>query len=132
MNELEKIVNEWSDALEAKDWNRASAAINSMWLLFHVMITPITNPELKELNYFKVPVTMDNGGKYLLSFTHVDGPKIKFDEQNQASVPFKRDNLLDEDKELSTEELIAQGVCPCGSSDKECQKACSITGCPMA
>lgn len=36
-------------------------------------------PENKELNYVKVPVTTPEGGNYLISILHIDGPKVNLE-----------------------------------------------------
>lgn len=92
--ELERMFEDWAKATEAQDWEKASAALNCIWMLFHMMITPITNPELKELTFFKVPITMGNGGKYVLALTHVEGPKIRFDEDNVALTDVKKQERI--------------------------------------
>lgn len=89
-SEMERMFEDWNKAVLEQNWERASAAMNCIWMQFHMMITPITNPDLKELNYFKAPVTMGNGGKYMLSLTHVDGPKIKFGEDQVVMVDTKK------------------------------------------
>lgn len=48
------------------------------------------DPQYKELTYIKVPLTTPDGGNYLISILHIDGPKINL--QNLAKV-------ADEDKE---------------------------------
>lgn len=40
--------------------------------------TKDTPYNVEELNFIKTPVEMPNGGKYLLTFCHVEGPKIPF------------------------------------------------------
>lgn len=42
------------------------------------------NPEVKELDYVKVPVSTPEGGIYLVSILHVEGPKLNL--QNLAKV----------------------------------------------
>lgn len=48
----------------------------------------------KELTLNKVPITLENGGIYLLSLIHVDGPKINLDEIRKGAVlqPDKKEN----------------------------------------
>ena len=41
---------------------------------------------LKEINFFKTPITTTEGGVYLLSLLHVDGPKIKVTEKKESQV----------------------------------------------
>jgi hypothetical protein len=82
MTELEKATELWATALDEGNIEKASAAMNSMWVLFQVAITPSLNPDLKEINYIKAPVFTGNGGTYVLSLTHVTGPKINVNDDN--------------------------------------------------
>lgn len=50
------------------------------------LLTLLTYTDLKELNYSKTSIKLDNGGVYLLSFLHVQGPKIEFTEQRGVDV----------------------------------------------
>lgn len=74
--ELDRLVQEWAQALQEDNIQKASVAMNALWVMFQVMATACTS-ELKELTYLKTPFKFDNGGKYMLTFTHVDGPKIQ-------------------------------------------------------
>lgn len=38
----------------------------------------------KELHYVKMPLELENGGLYLVSILHVDGPKFNFDTYRQV------------------------------------------------
>ena len=63
-------------------------AMNNATLEFLKMIvvgTEILEPQLKELNYWKIPVETEGGGKYLLSFTHVEGPKIPLNQKKDKA-----------------------------------------------
>lgn len=42
-------------------------------------------PEVKELTYVKVPLVTPNGGTYLVSILHVDGPKIDLQALEKAA-----------------------------------------------
>jgi hypothetical protein len=43
------------------------------------------DPENKDLAYVKVPVTTPDGGTYLVSILHVDGPKINLENLAKAA-----------------------------------------------
>jgi hypothetical protein len=43
------------------------------------------NPENKELTYVKVPITTPDGGTYLVSILHIDGPKINLTNLAKAA-----------------------------------------------
>ncbi len=43
----------------------------------HVLGLLSHDPENKELSYVKVPVQTPDGGLYLVSILHVDGPKVQ-------------------------------------------------------
>lgn len=88
--EFERLFKEFHEALDDENAEKASAAMNSMWVLFHMLLTPMTSPELKELNFFKAPIDFADGGKYLLQFTHVSGPKIRFDKNTNGYQDVKK------------------------------------------
>lgn len=75
-SELERMFGEFQKAMEENDISKASIAMNAIWVLFQVFATSATS-DLKELTYLKTPFSFDNGGKYLLTLIHVDGPKIQ-------------------------------------------------------
>ena len=82
MNALEQIeyFNKQLDAaIEDNDIQKISSILTKMWLITQIVFTQITSPELKELNFLKTPIDIGKG-KYLLSFMHVDGEKIKLRE----------------------------------------------------
>lgn len=56
------------------------------FLQLKIMESSLLSPDLKELTFFKISVKMDNGGIYLLSFMHVDGPKIPLKKETQQEV----------------------------------------------
>jgi hypothetical protein len=95
MKELERMLDEWTASIEAQDWNKASSCMNSIWMIFHILATANTRPDLKELNFFKVPVTTNEGGQYLLSLVHVDGPKIQLQDGStiSAEIPTKNESV---------------------------------------
>ena len=78
--EMSRILEEWSKAIEANNIEKASSAMNCLWMVFQMYVVKKSHPDLKEINYIKAPVTFANGGKYLLSLNHVDGPKIQMDD----------------------------------------------------
>lgn len=53
--------------------------------VFLANLLPLIGAEgaMPELNFWKTTVHMPNGGTYLMSFAHVDGPKYTF--KNDAS-----------------------------------------------
>jgi hypothetical protein len=73
---LGKLLEVFLSAIESEDMNRASMAMNSMWLSFHIAHVQKTS-DLQELTYIKAPAIFSNGGTYNLSLVHVDGPKIQ-------------------------------------------------------
>lgn len=77
--ELGRLFKEFEEACIQNNWPRASNAMNALWVMFQIMTTSQMT-ELKELTYLKTPFMFDNGGHYLLTFIHVDGPKIKLKE----------------------------------------------------
>jgi len=79
MNQLEKLFEDWNEALVAKDLDKASSIMNVIWVTFQTFVVNNLRPDLKEINYIKAPLTVDNGGKYLLSLIHVDGQKIQLE-----------------------------------------------------
>lgn len=42
------------------------------------------DPEINEVNYIKAGIVMPNGGNYLLSLLHIDGPKLSMDSMRKA------------------------------------------------
>ncbi len=52
--------------------------------------------EIKELNYLKTAVVTPDGGTYLISILHVDGPKIDMEKYRGLQV---KDEDKDEDRE---------------------------------
>lgn len=43
------------------------------------------DPDQKELSYVKVPVMTPNGGTYLISILHIDGPKVDLTKLAEAA-----------------------------------------------
>ena len=78
-SELDRLFKELEEAFKNDNVIQASNVMNGLWVMFQIYTTATTT-ELKELTYLKTPFTFDNGGKYLLTFTHVDGPKIQLKE----------------------------------------------------
>lgn len=56
-------------------------ALNAVFKEFFTAIVAILleDKSQKEVNYVKVPITMPNGGNYLISILHIDGPKMDLD-----------------------------------------------------
>jgi hypothetical protein len=48
--------------------------------------------ETQELNYVKVPVVTPEGGTYLVSILHVDGPKVNLLELAKVAESISSDN----------------------------------------
>jgi len=85
ISELERCFDEFNEALYRQDFDKASAAMNSIWVQFQIFsVSQTTNME--ELTYLKAPVFFDRGGTYILSLMHVNGPKIKLKESGDATV----------------------------------------------
>ncbi len=49
------------------------------------------DPENKDLAYVKVPVTTPDGGTYLVSILHVDGPKVDLRQLAEAAEKIESD-----------------------------------------
>lgn len=47
---------------------------------FMQVIALLSHADQKDLAYVKVPVTTPNGGLYLVSILHIEGPKIQLDK----------------------------------------------------
>ncbi len=43
---------------------------------FMQVIALLSHTDQEELNYVKVPITTPDGGSYLVSILHIEGPKI--------------------------------------------------------
>lgn len=85
-SEMGRCFDEFNAALYDQNFERASAAMNSIWIQFQIFSVSQTT-DLEELTYIKAPVKFDRGGSYILSLMHVDGPKIKLKgESGDASV----------------------------------------------
>lgn len=91
--ELDRLLTEFLKAMEVGDIGKASVAMNALWVMFQIFATSVdkNSAHLKELTYLKTPFTFDNGGKYILMFTHIDGPKIELRESsgNGYTKPFE-------------------------------------------
>jgi hypothetical protein len=72
----ETIDSKLKQALDAKDWQKASNILTKQWLAWQIQFTQHTNPNLKELSYLQMPIHTDDG-TYLLLFTHVTGKKLQ-------------------------------------------------------
>lgn len=77
----------FDEAMKSGDYELASSLLNMMYVECQLMITQKLSPDLKELTYFKAPVEVENGGVYLLAFTHVSGPKIQLQEKTDVKSP---------------------------------------------
>lgn len=49
------------------------------------------DPDNKDLAYVKVPVTTPDGGTYLVSILHVDGPKVNLQQLAEAAEKIESD-----------------------------------------
>ena len=90
--ELARLFDEFTKAMGEDNVEKASIAMNAIWVMFQIMATSATT-ELKELTYLKTPFTFDNGGKYLLTLIHVDGPKIKLREDSGTAYTKKFEEI---------------------------------------
>lgn len=52
---------------------------------FMQVIALLSHTDQKDLTYVKVPVTTPQGGNYLVSILHIDGPKIDLQALDQAA-----------------------------------------------
>lgn len=62
----------------ALDITHSEYFIQVMSLLSH-------DPEFKDLNYVKVPISTPDGGVYLVSILHIEGPKVDLRKLAQAA-----------------------------------------------
>lgn len=72
----------------SKEEIQAALEITHREYFLNVLALLSHDSEPKELNYVKVPVTTPDGGIYLISILHVDGPKVdlhKLAEISEAS-----------------------------------------------
>ena len=90
--ELNRLFEEFAKAMEQGDVVKGSIAMNAMWVMYQIMSTSIST-ELKELTYLKTPFTFDSGGKYVMIFMHVDGPKIKLREDSGTAYTKKFEEI---------------------------------------
>ena len=49
------------------------------------------DPDQKELSYVKVPVMTPNGGTYLISILHIDGPKVDLTKLSEAAEEIEKE-----------------------------------------
>lgn len=75
--EIDKMGEDMNAAVAEGNWTKASNILSEMWLTFQIAKFRAEPSETKELTYFKIPVEFANGGKYLLTFMHVEGPKVQ-------------------------------------------------------
>lgn len=47
---------------------------------FMQVLALLSHTEQKDLSYVKIPVTTPNGGLYLVSILHIEGPKVQLDK----------------------------------------------------
>jgi hypothetical protein len=53
---------------------------------------------IKELNYIKVPITTPDGGLYLVSILHIDGPKVDLQRLAKAAETFEQSKIVEDKK----------------------------------
>lgn len=82
--ELERLFEDFAKSMTEGNIGKASVAMNALWVMFQIFATSVDpkSTHLQELTYLKTPFSFDNGGKYLLTFHHVDGPKIQLRESS--------------------------------------------------
>lgn len=78
IKELDRLFQEFFKAIEKGEIEKSGTIMNSIWIMHQIMVVSSTST-LKELTFLKTPVTFEDGGKYILSFMHIDGPKIKLE-----------------------------------------------------
>lgn len=59
-----------------KEEIKAALEIAHSEYMMNVMALLSHDPDNKELTYVKVPVTTPQGGTYLISILHIEGPKV--------------------------------------------------------
>lgn len=50
------------------------------------------DPSTPDLTYVKVPVTTPDGGNYLISILHIDGPKLNLAKLEAAALEAEKEN----------------------------------------
>jgi hypothetical protein len=67
---------------EKQESQRAQHEITRVWLdvLLRYISFDMSETPIRELTFWKMLVEVETGGLYLLSFTHVKGPKIPMKE----------------------------------------------------
>lgn len=60
----------------SKEELQAAMEIVHREYFMHVLGLASHDPEPRELTYVKIPITTPEGGNYLVSILHIDGPKI--------------------------------------------------------
>lgn len=60
----------------AKEEIEAALQITHSEYFMQVLALLSHDPDLTDLNYVRVPITTPDGGTYLISILHIDGPKL--------------------------------------------------------
>lgn len=58
--------------------------ISKDFITLKIVESIINDKDLKELNFFKQIVELPNGGRYLLHFQHLEGPKILLSDYSKV------------------------------------------------
>src|SRR5690554_4530696 len=61
--------------------------------------------EVESLNYLRSPITMDNGGLYLFSLLHVDGPVLNLKEAEKCEASINKLQITSKSK-MTGEDLL--------------------------
>lgn len=94
--ELPEIKTETKKVFTEEEIEAGLEIVHSEYFM-HVLGLVSHNPTLKELTFVRVPIQTPEGGLYLVSILHVDGPKIdlqKLAEKADAIVAEEKKNVL--------------------------------------
>lgn len=81
MAKKKKLLDEPSEKKQfSKEEIEAALQIAHSEYFMQVMALLSHDSDQKELSYVKVPVMTPNGGTYLISILHIDGPKVQLDK----------------------------------------------------
>jgi hypothetical protein len=58
---------------------------------FMQVVALLSYTDLKDLSYVKVPITTPDGGTYLISILHIEGPKVQLDKLAEAATAQEAD-----------------------------------------
>ncbi len=69
----------------SKEEIQAGLELTHSEYFMQIMALSSYDPDLKELTFSKCPIVTPDGGTYLVSILHIDGPKINLRQLAEAS-----------------------------------------------